>query len=240
MKKGMRVLCVVLGAMAVGRAEAPSLFEQGNRAYQAGDFNGAREMYEKTVSEGLGGGALYYNLGNTYYRLGRWGKARLWYERAARELPGDEDVRHNRDLLIQQVGETSAVTDKLGEWEGMFWTLLMITNIGFFIVLAMSLFRESEALWWSGWIGGGGMVLFAALWTLSHHQAARRDAIVVASPTEVRAGPGTSERVVFVVPEGQRVVLIDRLGDWSQIGLPAKGLKGWAPTPSVEEVRFYK
>lgn len=87
------------------------LFEQGNKAYQAGDFATAKERYETLAKEGNGGLALSLNLGNTYYRLGQMGRARLWYERALEAAPRDDDARYNRDIVRDRVGEKETAND---------------------------------------------------------------------------------------------------------------------------------
>jgi tetratricopeptide (TPR) repeat protein len=122
----------VLGAW--GRAEESPLplFEQGNVAYQKGDFVAARDLYEKTVAEGWGGAALFYNLGNTYFRLGQWGRARLWYERAWREDRRDEDIRYNRDLVRRQVGDMEEGTDRVIGWSGVLWGVTGLVQLIFF------------------------------------------------------------------------------------------------------------
>ena len=40
-------------------------------------------------------GRLYYNLGNACFKSGKLGEAILWYERARRLLPHDEDIEAN-------------------------------------------------------------------------------------------------------------------------------------------------
>ena len=85
------------------------LFDQGNKAYQAGDFATAKERYEGLVKVGNGGVALSLNLGNTYFRLGELGQARLWYERALEAAPREEDARYNRDIVRERVGDRKSV-----------------------------------------------------------------------------------------------------------------------------------
>jgi hypothetical protein len=74
--------------------------------------------------------------------------------------------------------------------------------------------------------------------TLGGAQAARPEAVVVAARVEARTGPSAAERVGFLVPEGQRVAWLEASGDWVQIGLPEKGLKGWVRADAVAPVEF--
>jgi len=63
--------------------------------------------------------------------------------------------------------------------------------------------------------------------------------VVVTSVAEVRSGPNTSYPANFTVPEGRRVLILEEqepIQGWLEIGVPAEGLKGWAPDSSVEVI----
>ena len=75
------------------------VFTQGNRHYDAGEYEAAIESYSTLVQRGVVDAHLYYNLGNAYYKAGMLGPAMLFYERAARLAPRDEDIAENRGLL---------------------------------------------------------------------------------------------------------------------------------------------
>lgn len=84
-------------------------------------------------------------------------------------------------------------------------------------------------------------LLFAILLTgaiAAQRQMSVRYGVVIADRAEARTGPSAQEQVGFVAPEGHRVVLLDRLNDWVQIGVPAKGLKGWVLSNAIEPVRL--
>ncbi len=235
MKRALMVGWFVIFSAVVRGAD---LFELGNAAYQAGDYKTAQGHYEALVAEGRGGAALYYNLGNVYYRLGQMGRARLWYERALDAAPRDEDARFNRDLVRERVGETETAGDGLGSLSGAVWAAATAVNVLFFGLLAVGLYREEEWIWWGRWALGLLWVgVFAAAVAAQRH-ASVSYAVVVDARAEARTGPSAQEQVGFVAPEGHRVVLLDTLNDWVQIGVPAKGLKGWVPTNSIETVRL--
>lgn len=224
----------------VGRgAEAPeTVFESANKHYAEGNFAGAQAAYGELAARGYAGAPLYFNLGNAYFRQGQIGRARLWYERALRESPGDEDVLYNRELLRSQVGERADVRDWWADHVVLLSGLLGLANLFFFACCVGSLFRESETLWWGRWIGGVVLGVLVVAGGAAHRQAARPEAVVVAARVEARTGPSAAERVGFLVPEGQRVAWLEASGEWVQIGLPEKGLKGWVRAEAVEPVDF--
>ena len=63
-------------------------------------------------------------------------------------------------------------------------------------------------------------------------------AVVTALPGEVRNGPGTDYAVGFTVPEGSKVLILNKRPEWTQIGAPIEGLKGWIPTKEIEEIKL--
>lgn len=229
------LFCLVLSAGVYGAGQ--EAFEQANKAYQQGDFAAARESYEHLTGAGIGGVTLCYNLGNAYYRLGKMGQARLWYERALEASPRDEDARYNRDLVRERVGETEGTNDGFKELSGALWVAASVANLLFFVLLSLGLYRETEWVWWGRWFTG---ILFAILLSAAiaaQRQASVRWGVITVERAEARTGPSAQDQVGFVAPEGHRVVLLDNLNDWIQIGVPAKGLKGWVLSAEVEPVR---
>ena len=80
-------------------SETPAqLFERANAAYEAGNYAAAVDDYERAAASGVTAPDLFYNLGNAYFKLGDLGRAVLWFERARRLAPRDDDVRENLDL----------------------------------------------------------------------------------------------------------------------------------------------
>ncbi len=229
------LFCLFLSPGVYGGGQ--EVFDQANKAYQQGDFAAALEGYERLTSAGTGGVSLCYNLGNTYYRLGNMGRARLWYERALEAAPRDEDARYNRDLVRERVGETEAANDGFRELSGALWAAVSAANLLFFVLLGLGLYRETEWIWWGRWFTGILLAVLLSTAFAAQRQASVRLGVITVDRAEARTGPSAQDQVGFVAPEGHRVVLLDRLNDWIQIGVPAKGLKGWVDRNTVEPIR---
>jgi len=76
-----------------------AVFEEGNASYEDGDFESAIDAYSSLVAAGVENKDLYYNLANAYFKNGELGWAVLYYERALRLAPRDEDTKANLSLV---------------------------------------------------------------------------------------------------------------------------------------------
>lgn len=244
--KAVRILfaaALLIGAFAFSAQAEPSpgdIFRKANEAYQGGNFAQAKDLYEQIFQQGLESFALYYDLGNAHYRLGHLGKARLWYERAQRLDPGEEDVRYNLKLIRSQIQENA--DNPLGFLEiatGFLGWMLLAANVLFFAVLAAGLIFRSEWVWWGRWIAGFLFLVVLGIFAAAKSQGRAPAAIILEPRAEVRTGPGDDFRVGFVVPEGQKVVLFDSVNDWRQIGVPEKGLRGWIRKEAAEPIALH-
>ena len=80
---------------AVQSNEGKAEFDKANDLYRKNKFEDAVKEYKKLIDDGYESAALYYNLGNAYYREGNIGHAILYYEKALKLEPNDDDIIHN-------------------------------------------------------------------------------------------------------------------------------------------------
>ena len=163
----------VLGAQSVATGQ----YNGGNEFYREGDFEAARRSYLEAVATGIEDARLYYNLGNACFKLSRLGEAVLWYERARRLAPHDEDVEANLHFanLVKKDRETQGDEGSLVEFvvAVYFWPsydrLSLFFACGFFAVFGLALMRLlSRSKFGTGWLVAillcGGLSLGAAIW----------------------------------------------------------------------------
>ena len=101
--RGPLLVAALWLALAPGGASAQSaalgLYSEGNDLYRRGEFAAARTRYLAAAGTGVRDARLFYNLGNACFKDGRLGEAVVWYERARRLAPRDEDVLANLRFL---------------------------------------------------------------------------------------------------------------------------------------------
>ncbi len=250
--KALLLLLTLLSAPALAASDvAPdSLIARAEAAYLAGDHAAALDLYTTTAQSGTSAGLLF-NIGNCHYKLGDHSRAILFYERALKLAPGDEDIRANlalaRTHLKDRVNELPGST-LLSEWERMaggrdpdhwarrsLWSLAAV-----FVLLALSLFiSQPWPLRILRVLVGITTVFFliALPMAIGRHLAVTDDseAIIMAPKVDVRSEPRASGTALFVIHKGTKVTVLQSVDDWSEVKL-ANGSIGWMSSADLEKI----
>ncbi|MCB4755797.1 MAG: tetratricopeptide repeat protein [Elusimicrobia bacterium] len=247
---GTRVMTILLVAVVLIAGSGSLLsasvsqdqFEQANTAFEQGDADRALDIDKTLIQKGFGGTALYYNLGNLYYRRGERGAAILWYERAHRLSPRDTDITFNLALARSHLkDEKESLLENVilyltGHELCIGLTILLWV---FFILLGLIKLEKVQGGTWPEmtiWISGLLLFLCSTWLGARIYFANQPYAIITQAPGEVRNGPGEDYAVGFTVPEGSKVLIMSQRPDWTQIGVPQQGLKGWIKSTDVDAI----
>lgn len=224
-------------------------FVQANHAYQEGHFEEAINLYTGIVNDGNEGSVLFYNLGNAYYKTGELAHALLWYERALRLAPSNEDIKHNINFVNQQLVDKIEVLPEfaLTKWwnnlsRSMTSTSWAIVSIALcfilFILIAMLLLSSRQWLRSTSFIIAFIvfiMVVFSTIFAYKESVRYERqpEAIIMKSVVTAKSTPTLSGSDLFVIHEGLKVGITDKVGSWYEIKLP-NGEKGWIDAEGLE------
>ncbi len=249
----------ILGALwllvlAAAPAQTQSaFFDEGNRLYQAGDFEGALDRYRRILDEGLESGELYYNIGNAHFRLGELAPAILNYERARRLMPGDDDLLANLALARSMTADDITPRPQFWLFRIVDWWVGLLPRAGLIWLVALA---------WLTTVAGAAIVvlrpaprfaagtrriaLAAAALTLVFgvnlvvrelELGAPDEAVVMAAEAQVQSAPSDDPALhVFAVHAGTKVVVDRRADDWVEIVLE-DGAVGWMRAAQLELVR---
>jgi len=246
----LRVIILFLALAASATAQTPDqLYTEANSLYQQGRLTEARDRYEAIARDGWANGELYYNLGNCYYKLGEFGRAILNYERAARLLPNDEDVRFNLQMAGLRITDRIEPTPRLFLWDwwdgikGSFslrsatWTAFAAYALVMLLAAGM-IFARTYAL--RKWLfiallaGGGVFVGTLTLFLAKESDDTRRDEAVVTAPvTTIKNSPDRASSDAFVLHAGVKILILDSVNDWVKVRL-ADGKVGWMEQSAAE------
>ncbi|MCQ2286563.1 MAG: tetratricopeptide repeat protein [Bacteroidales bacterium] len=133
------------------------VMQQANEAYQQKDYATSIDLYQQIVEAGNEGAILYYNLGNAYFKNDELAKAVLWYERARRLDPRNEDIQHNIAFVNQKLIDKIDVLPELfitRWWKGVSqsftsngWAIAsIIFSALFFLFLALFLLLKNPRI----------------------------------------------------------------------------------------------
>jgi tetratricopeptide (TPR) repeat protein len=225
------------------------LFQQGSGLYQKGEYEKALDSYGGILTMGYESAEVYYNMGNCYFKLGRNARAILYYERALRLRPRDEDIRYNLQMA------NLAVTDKIQAIPELFHVrafkrLRSLMSLRVLTIFALILYFLTAA-WAVFWMLARSRILrrvsraafliclafliLSSLTLVSKILSGSRnvEAVVQAGEVTVRSAPRDEATEIFTIHEGLKVRISDRREGWYEIRL-ADGNEGWLPAGDVE------
>ncbi|MBI3550448.1 MAG: tetratricopeptide repeat protein [Elusimicrobia bacterium] len=228
---------------------APEGVAQANESYRQGRYAEAVSGYTALVERQPDNPGLRYNLANAYFKkagTGDFGRSVAEYWRAYRLKPRDSDIRYNFDFALKRAGDSLVPSGTPKEFHWLFYCLsdvelLGLQWLGYWLTLllataAILLPDRREGL--KPYLAGAAVAwaLVGSWWGLRLASDVSSPGVVLESSAEARSGPGPNFPVSFNAPEGRRVSILSKDGDWVEIGVLKEGLKGWVSARSVERL----
>ena len=253
MRKTIILTLLLIVSVAVKAAEPTSAdrWEVGNKAYIEGNYDKAIEEYTAILSGGEYSMKLYYNLANAYFKKGENGKAILYYNKALRIAPSQEDIRHNLALAEAQTKDRIAVVPEffLNRWlrtvrnsmSCTAWSVLSIVSLAILLAFGLMFLLASRLGVRKAGFYGALVALLLLIATTSFAISSRNDmlsheeAVVMASAISVKSSPDRSATDLFVLHEGTKVKLLTEVDEWVEVVI-ADGKKGWTERKNIEEI----
>ncbi len=237
----LSVMMLILGGTSF--AQSPEeLMLQGNKFYQAGQFEAAIGAYRKILSQGYESYALYYNLGNAYFKSNKLGYAILSYEKGLKLSPGDDDLTYN--LRIANARTVDKITELpkifILQWWDVLITTFSVTGWALIVILLYLVFLTSIGLYLlSGKIRIQRLVFLTGSSALAiliisivilisryNHEAAADHGVLTEQAYSVKVSPDIKSNDAFVIHEGIKFIVEDHVNDWFKIRM-VDGKVGW-------------
>lgn len=229
-----------------------SLWNAGVEAYSSGSWEKAIDAWTILEKAKLKSPSLYYNIGNAYFKAGEYSKAILNYERVLKMDPSHSDSRYNLELASEHIQDRIDEVPEfiLVSWARRLsyvlssntWAVLSLVFLGVFLaMLLLFLIGQSSGVKKTGFYTGiVALSVFAVSLSFSVSQKRaylKADTAIVLKPvTSVRSSPSSeSAKDLFVLHEGTKVRIIDKVGEWSNIEL-ADGRQGWMLSQDMEVI----
>ncbi|NTW32473.1 MAG: tetratricopeptide repeat protein [Bacteroidetes bacterium] len=236
------LLFISLGAFADDNA---TFIEKGNKAYTSKFYQEAYDSYYKVVKTGYESAELYYNIGNSCFKLNDYPSAILYYEKAKKLKPGDEDINFNLKIANTKIVDK---IDAIPEiffvrwWKGFAnifsfntWAVLVIIMtiifLAFFTIYLFSkILKLRKIAFWCALIALAISVKFFLLAQTQYSAFNNtKEAIIFSPSVTAKSSPDNNSTDLFVIHEGTKVKVIDSVSEWSEIKI-ANGTVGWVNT----------
>lgn len=220
------------------------LMTLGNKFYQEQKFEDAIQTYQKIIAQGYESAALYYNMGNSYFRLGKLGYAILYYEKALKISPGDEDILYNLKIANARTVDRISELPKLfiiQWWEILItslslngWAvitiiiyLLLLTSIG---VYFLSRKTNLQKIAFNTGVVSITFFIISLIILIAryNHEKTTNYGILLESAYSAKVAPDEKSNDAFLIHEGIKFIVEDNVNNWSKIRL-SDGKIGWIP-----------
>lgn len=251
MKRIVLSIIVILIYSATYAIDNAKLFSEANNAYKKSEYNTAITLYHSILKEGVESADVYFNLGNAYYKQKDIANAILYYERAHKLNPSDDEINFNLQLAQTMIVDKINVLPEfiVFKWWRNFSELISSdswawTSIFTFIfaLLAILLYLFVRIKWLkvcSFWFAV--VFLFFSLTSFIHSyqiksfNEAHTSAIVMSASVTLKSSPVDNGTDLFVLHEGSKVIILDSVGEWIKIKI-ADGNNGWLKKSDIEEI----
>ncbi len=219
-----------------------SLMTKANEFFIAGEYQKSIDVYQKLVSEGYKSPELLYNLANSYYRIGKIGYSILYYEKAKILAPSDEDINHNLNFVKLQ---TKDKIEKLPEfflfewWENILslmtinqltifiYFLFLIALVGLLFYIISKNVKLRRVSFYASMIALGLLIFSSIILFINiNRQYNLKYGIILSESVIVKSSPDPISKEAFIIHEGLKVKIEDRVEEWCKIRLE-DGKIGW-------------
>lgn len=248
----VKILTLAILLLASGNSygrEFANEWNEANTAYINAKYDEAIDLYEAILKYDAENKNIYFNLGNAYFKKGLNAKAILNYNRAQQLAPGDEDITYNLSIanqyiqdkieviptpFVQRFVSQIRVSVSSNGWALLSLLFMACTLASLFIYL---IFKRIS--WRKVGFYGAIVSLALTICTITFASVNRNkilnpsSAIIMNSAASVKSSPDQNSKEIFVLHEGTKVVVKERLNDYSQIVL-SDGNKGWVLSSAIE------
>lgn len=250
-KIAVLVATILLVAFHAAAQTPEQMATQAAKAYNAKQYPEAIAQYEKIIAGGHESYALYYNLGNACFRNNQTAPAILYYEKALKLAPNNEDIKHNIEVVNSKLVDKVEMVPELFYkrwWKqtvnlmniDMFSAVnimlltLALLFIAIYIAVSNVLIRKI-----SFWSGITLLIIFSisilAASQRNHYIVNQHEAIIFTQNVNIKSSPDENSKDIFVLHEGTKVKLLDIVAEWQEIRI-ANGSVGWIKTSDIRKI----
>lgn len=217
-------------------------FINANNEYAKGNYQNAIGLYQQILKNGFEAPGIYYNFGKAYFKTNNLPSAILYFEKAKKLNPTDEDIEYNIKVVNNKLVDKIDIVPELfyirwwkiiySHYTANSWAVFSIISLCVFLsLLAIYLFSNKISIKKIGFYFSFVFFLTTLLslnfsFIQKKYNTNSNEAIVFSPSVSVKSSPDANSVDLFVIHEGIKIEITDNIGDWSEIKI-ANGSKGW-------------
>jgi len=224
-------------------------FNQGVSSYSSANYQEALDKWMDLYNSGYRSAALNFNIANAYFKLQNIPSAILFYERAYLLDPADEDINYNlqiaRAMIVDRFQEipelffvrwynviSLLISSNTWALLSLFTFIVCLISVSFYIYSTRYIYKVLGF-----WFALLMLFISSFSFALSHRNkdlvSDSRKGIIFSPVVSGKSSPDNSGTDLFVLHEGTKVTVEDKVGEWYEIRL-SDGNKGWVPSNSLD------
>lgn len=247
--KPIFTLILLLFAFSVPAFSNAEKFEDAEKKYRAGNYDNAIKIYESCIGENEISSNVYFNLGNCYYKKSDYIKAVLYYEKAAKYDPTNEDIQFNLEISRSRLSEendsdnsgvsgwfyTIVNSRKADHWTWLAISLSIAGTVFLFLMFFSSQISLKRISLATAFISFAFSIVFALFsWYQISYFNSNDQALIISANSEARSEPNSDSKTVFIIPGGMKVKVLQEKDGWSEIVLNSN--IGWVKSEEIEKI----
>jgi tetratricopeptide (TPR) repeat protein len=227
------VLSFPVCTISLAAQSVKELNAKATQEYVNGNHDESLRIWYDILEKGNTDPDLYFNIGNSEAMKGNVSNAILYYERALRYKPGNEEILKAIGHVRAQVKNAAIPVDPFfltnyiriflaflrpGHW-AFFAMLFLLIAVFFWLVSirAFQIFRIKKSLNYRVLFGVG--MIFILIAVASYHQIHRSNEGIIFSECDFREAPSAESPLTRSIHPGEKITIIDELSGWYKVNL---------------------
>jgi len=242
------IFFLLFSPIAMG-INADSLFSAANRYYDAKDYPSARDAYQRLEQYNYISAPLYFDIGNCYFKEGKLGYAILYYLRAQKLDPTDDDIKNNLAFVRQflptnlegvKINPVASFLETIAApftLNGIAWiSSLLFMALVLFLCVIIQFQLRGALIKMAGYALLALLVISSSLTTFKYRNGyVTQKGVIVAPEAHVYSGPGEDNDLEFVAAHGLTFEIEKSLDKYYLVIFENKR-KGWINKDNVEVI----
>jgi len=219
--------------------------------YENGNYESAIASYNRVLESDEISPEIYFNLGNCYFKMDNIPSAILYYEKAKKIEPNNEDLEYNLNVANSRIADRiepvpemlhlklmRSISNSLDadSWAWLFIGLFIL----FLLFLAIYLISRRRGVRKFGFTMAALFLLFSiisfAISRSEHNFVKTENSAIIFEPSvTIKSSPNKSSKDLFVLHDGTKLQLLEKVGDWYKIRI-ASGSVGWIEADKIRVI----